>query len=134
MAHAWQPVIQPLQDINATETFAFNVHPDTTPYFGFPQQLAPTNPTRSSRAECISTGDMSLDENHDLPQPVSADHVQMQSINQSAHQPQTLPVSSSNQQPEVVPRSSSPVDTDKAKGEMATRVSDLEVTDIMNDS
>jgi hypothetical protein len=134
--HASQPhVIQPLQDVNATKTFAFNVHPDTaTPYFGFSQQMAPANPTRSSHAECISTGDMSLDENHDLSQPVSADHVQMQLIDQNVHQAQTLPVSSSDHQPEVVPRPSSPVDTVKAKGEMATSVSDREVTDVMNDS
>jgi hypothetical protein len=121
MAHASQPhVIQPLQDMNATETFAFNLHPDTaTPYFGFSQQLAPANPTRSSRADCISTGNMSLDENHDLSQLVSADHVQMQPIDQKA---QTVPVSSSDHQPEVVPLPSSAVDTVKAKGEMATSI------------
>jgi hypothetical protein len=135
ITRASQPVIQPLQDINATEMIAFNVHPDTaTPYLDFSQQLAPINSTRSSYAECISTGDMSPDENHDLSQPVSVDHVQMQAIDKNAHQPQTLPVSSPNHQPEVVPPSSSPVDTVKAKGEMATRVSNLEVTDVMNDS
>jgi hypothetical protein len=135
MTRASQPVIQPLQDINAIETFAFDVYPDAaTPYFGFSQQLAPANPTRSSHAECISTGDMSLDENHDLSQPVSADHVQMQPIDQNVHQPQTLPVSSPDRQLEVIPRPSSPVDGVKAKGETATPVSDLEITDIMNDS
>jgi hypothetical protein len=123
--HVSQPhVIQPLQDVNATETFAFNVHPDTaTPYFGFSQQLGPANPTRSSHPECISTGDMSFDENHDLLQPVSADHIQMEPIDQNVHQPQTLPSSSSSDhQPEVVPRPSSPVNTVKAKGEIATSV------------
>jgi hypothetical protein len=165
MTHVSQPhVIQPpLQDVNATETFTSNVHSDTaTPCSGFSQQLGPANPTRSSHAECISTGDMSLDENHDLSQPVSADHVQTQLIDQNVHQPQpqTLPVSSSDHQPEVVPRPSSPVDTVKAKGEIATSVhqpevvprppspvdtvkakgeiamsvSDPEVTDVMNDS
>lgn len=140
MTHVSQPnVIQPpLQDVNATETFAFNVHSDTaTPYFGFSQQLGPTSPTRSSHAECISTGDISLlDENHDLSQHVSADHVQTQPIDQNLHQPQpqTLPASSSDHQPEVVPRPSSPVDTVKAKGEIATSVYDPEVTEVMNDS
>ncbi|KAF8499573.1 hypothetical protein F5888DRAFT_86875 [Russula emetica] len=136
MTHASQPhVNQPLQDVNATETFALNVHPDTaTPYLGFSQQLTPANPTRPSHTECIPTGDMSLDENHDLSQPASANHVQTQPIDQN--EPQTLPVSSSDHQPEVVPRPSSPVDklTVKAKGEMATPVSDPEVTDVMNDS
>ena len=121
MAHASRPVIQPLHDISAIETFDFNVHPETaTPDFGFSQQLAPANPTRSSHAESISARDMSLDESHELSQPVSTDH--MQPINQNSHQPQTLSVSSSNHQPDVVPRSSS-VDTVKAKGEMATQVS-----------
>lgn len=117
--HASQPhVIQPLQDVNATETFAFNVHPDTaTPYFGFSQQLEPANPTGSSHAECISTGDMSLDEDHDLSQPVSADHTQMEPIGENVHQPQTQPVSSSDHQPEAVSRPSSPVVTVKAKGD-----------------
>jgi hypothetical protein len=120
MAHASQPdVIQPLQDANVTETFAPNVHPDTaTPYLGFSQQLAPASPTRSSHTECISTGDMSLGANHELSQPVSADHMQMQPIDHNAHQPQTLPISSSDHQPEEVPRPSSPVDTAKAKGEI----------------
>jgi len=136
MTHVPQPhVIQPLQDVNATETFSFSVRPDTAAHhFGFSQQLGPASPTRSSHAECISTGDMSLDENHDLSQPVSADHMQMEPIDQNVHQPQTLPVSSSDHQPEVVPRPSSPVDTVKAKGEIATSVSDQEVTDVMNDS
>jgi hypothetical protein len=136
MTHASQPhIIQPLQNVNATETLAYDVHPDNaTLYFGFSQQLGPANPVRSSHAECISTGDMSLDEDHNPSQPVSADHMQMEPIDQNVHQPQTLPVSSSDHQPEVVPRPSSPVDTVKAKGEIATSVSDLEVTNVMNDS
>ena len=133
---ASQPhVIQPLQDINAAQTFASKVHPDTaTHYFGFSQQLAPANPMRSSHADCTSTGGISLDENHDLSQPVSVDHVQIQPIDQNVHQPQTLPVSSSDHQPEVIPRPSSAVDTGKAKGEMPTSVSNPEVADVMNDS
>ena len=129
MTRASQPhVIQPLQDVNATETPSYNVHPDTaTPYFGFSQQLGPANPARSSHAECSSTGDRSLDENHNPSQPVSVDHMQMESIDRNVHQPQTLPVSSSDHQPEVVPRPSSFVDTVKAKGEIATSVSDREV-------
>jgi len=121
-------VIQPPQDANATD---FNVHPDTaTSYFGISQQLATA--THSSHAECISNGDLSLDENHDLPRPVSVDHVQAQTIDQNV---QThTPVSSSDHQSEVVPRPSAPVDTVKAKGEMATFVSDREVTYVMNDS
>jgi hypothetical protein len=134
VTRASQPhVIQPLQDITSTETLAFNVHPDTAIlYFGFSQKLASANPTSSSHAECTSTGDMTLDENHDFSQPVSADHVQMQPIDQSVHQPRTLPVSSSDHQPEVIPRPSSPDDTVKAKGEMATSPSDLGVTDVTN--
>ena len=119
--HASQPhVIQPPQDINVTETFAFDVHTDTTtPYFGSSQQLAPANPTRSSyAAECTFTGDMSLDENPNVSQPVSVDHVQVQPIDQNVHQPQTLPVSSPAHKPEVVPRPSSPVDAVKAKSEL----------------
>lgn len=117
MTHVSQPhVIQPLQDVNVTDALAFNVHPDAaSPYFGFPQQLGPANPTSSSRPECISTGDTSFDDNHELSQAVSADHVQMEPIDQKV-QPQTLPVSSSDHQPEVVPRHSSPVNTVKAKG------------------
>lgn len=114
-------VIQSLQDVSTTETFTFNVHPETpTPNFGFSQQLALANTTRSSHAECISTGNMSLDEKHDLLQTVSPDHVQMQLIGQNVHQPQTQPVSLSDHQPEIVPRPSSPVNTVKAKGEIAT--------------
>lgn len=125
-------VIQLLQDANATD---FNVRPDTaTSYFGISQQPATANPTRSSHAECISTGDMSLDENHDLPRPVSVDHVQAQTIDQNVHQTQTLPVSSSDHQPKVGSRPSSPVGTVKAKGELATFVSDREVTNVINDS
>jgi hypothetical protein len=103
-------------------------------YFGLSQQLGPANPARSSHAECISTGDMSLDENHNPSQPVSADHMQMEPIDsgQNVHQPQTLPVSSSDHQPEVVPRLSAPVDTVKAKAEIATSVFDLEVTNVIN--
>ena len=104
-----------------------------TPYVGFSQQPAPANSTCSSQAECISTGDMSLDVNHDVSQPVFADHALMLPIDQNHHQPQTLPVSSSDRQSEV-PRPSSPVDTAKAKGEMATSVTDLEVTNAMNGS
>ncbi len=76
---------------------------------------------------------MSLDVNHDVSQPVFADHALMLPIDQNHHQPQTLPVSSSDRQSEV-PRPSSPVDTAKAKGEMATSVTDLEVTNAMNGS
>lgn len=105
-------VIQPLQDVN--------VHPvSNTPYFDFSQQPAPASPTRS---------------NHDLSQPISADHIQLRAFDKNVHQPEVLPASSSVHQPEVVPRLSSPVDTVKAKGEMATFVSDPEVTDVMNDS
>jgi hypothetical protein len=134
MTHAPQPhVLQPLQDVDATKTFAFNVHPDTaTPYVDL-RQLAPANLTRSSRIESISTGDMSPDENHDMSHPVSADHAQMQPIDQNAHPSQTLPVSLSDHQPEVVPQPSAPVDTVKAKGETATPVSDPDVTDVVND-
>ena len=73
----------------------------TTPYFGFSQHLALANSTCSSQAECISTGDMPLDESHDVSQPVFADHALMPPIYQNVHQPQTLPVSSSDHQPEV---------------------------------
>ncbi len=128
-------IIQPLQDVNAPETFPFNIHPDTaTPHFDFSQQLAPATPTYSGRAEYTPTGDMSLDENH-MSQFV--DHVPTQLIDvdeQNVRQTQTPPISSSDHQPEVVPRPSFPVDTVKAKGEMATSVADPDETDAMNDS
>ena len=73
----------------------------TTPYFGFSQHLAPANSTCSSQAECISTGDMPLDESHDVLQPVFADHALTHPIYQNVHQPQTLPISSFDHQPEV---------------------------------
>ena len=121
MTDAFQAhVIQPLQDVNTTETFVLNVHPDTaTPYSDFSQQPAPASPTCS---------------NHNLSQPVSADHIQVRPVDKNVHQPEVLPALSSDHQPEVVPRPSSPVDTVKAKGEMAAFVSDSEVTDVMNDS
>ena len=123
-------VIQPLQNISTTETFACNVHPEIAIYnFGFSRQLAPANITRSAHAECISTENMSLDEKHNLPQPVSADHVQTQLIGQDIHQPQTQAVSSSNDQPKVVPRPSSPVNTVEAKGEIVRYLTRKKLTE-----
>jgi hypothetical protein len=129
-----QPHIIWPQGINATETFAFNVYPDTAiPHFDFSRQLAPTTSTYSGHTECMTTEDMSLDGNH-VSQPVGADRAPTQLIDQNVRRPPTRPTSSSDHQPEAVPRPTAPVDSVKVKGEPATSVADPEVTDTMSDS
>ena len=119
MTYVSQPNIIRPHGINAMETFAFNVYPDTaTPYFDFSGQAAPATSTYSGHTECMSTGLGSLDEDH-VSQPVGAP---TQLIDQNDRRPQTRPTSSSGYQPEAVPRPSSPIDSAKVKGELATSV------------
>ena len=126
-----QPHIIRPQGTNATETFAFNIYPDTaTPHFDFSRQAAPATPTYSGHTECMSAGDVLLDENH-VSQPVGAP---MQLINQNDRRPPTRPASSSDHRPEAVPRPSPHVDSVKVKGEPATFVTEPDVTDTMSNS
>jgi hypothetical protein len=55
-----------------------------------------------------------------VSQPVSVNYAPTQPIGQNVRSPQRLPVS--DRQPEVVPQASPPIDSVKAKGEMATSV------------
>jgi hypothetical protein len=124
-------IIQPLQDVSATETFSFIIDPDTAiPHFAFSERPALATSACSGYTECGSIGDMLLDGNH-VPQPVSVedDYAPTQPIGQKVCSPQKLPTS--DHQPEVVPRASPPIDSVKAKGEMATSVADPAVTNRM---
>ena len=105
-------VMRPVQNHQATETFAFNIPPDAvTPHLAFSCHPTPPPPPYSDSSE--STREVLIDVSP-VWQPVSSEYAPLQPLDPKPLAPSASP----SRVPEVAPQPSSPADLVRAIGEI----------------
>ena len=104
-------VVRPFRDLQATESYTFNVLPHTaTPSFNFSHNVPPATSPCSREADAMSSRDTLLDAIHAWQSGI-AEHPPMQSFSQIVYPPSMLSTQPPAQPQEVIPQTISPTES-----------------------